>query len=95
MKSIMGLTPPRKGTVEFKGKASPASSPTAWRRGMGFVPDDRRVFADLTVGENLEIRPQLQTRGGVDTERVYDFFPALLPSVRGGPVFLAAGSSRC
>jgi branched-chain amino acid transport system ATP-binding protein len=45
---------------------------------MGFVPDDRRVFADLTVGENLEIsaRPR-QGNDGWDKERVYNFFPAL------------------
>jgi branched-chain amino acid transport system ATP-binding protein len=48
------------------------------RRGVGFVPDDRRVFADLTVGENLEIsaRPR-QGNSGWDKERVYNFFPAL------------------
>ena len=48
------------------------------RRGVGFVPDDRRVFADLSVGENLEIsaRP-CQGSDGWDKERVYGFFPAL------------------
>ena len=56
MKSIMGLTPPRQGTVTFKGEVISGKKPyQIARRGIGFVPDDRRVFADLTVGENLEI----------------------------------------
>jgi branched-chain amino acid transport system ATP-binding protein len=47
------------------------------RMGIGFVPDDRRVFADLTVGENLEISAGTFREGGWDKDRVYDFFPAL------------------
>ena len=57
MKSIMGLVPPSKGTVRFKGKTVTCIKPYILaRKGMGYVPDDRRVFADLTVDpENLEI----------------------------------------
>jgi branched-chain amino acid transport system ATP-binding protein len=47
------------------------------RMGIGYVPDDRRVFADLTVGENLEISERNMTAGGWNKERVYQFFPAL------------------
>ncbi|WP_020677481.1 ABC transporter ATP-binding protein [Geopsychrobacter electrodiphilus] len=79
MKSIMGLTPPRQGEIIFKGDRVTGLPPYQMcRRGMGFVPDDRRVFADLSVGENLEIsaRPS-QGSAGWDKERVYAFFPAL------------------
>jgi branched-chain amino acid transport system ATP-binding protein len=79
MKSIMGLTPPKQGEVVFRGEPVTSLPPFQMcRRGMGFVPDDRRVFADLTVGENLEIsaRPR-QGNDGWDKERVYNFFPAL------------------
>lgn len=79
MKSIMGLTPPKQGEVVFQGEPVTSLPPFLMcRRGVGFVPDDRRVFADLTVGENLEIsaRPR-QGNDGWDKERVYSFFPAL------------------
>ena len=56
MRSIMGLTPPQSGRVVFKG-----IDITGWesyrvaRAGIGFVPEDRRIFADLTVWENLDV----------------------------------------
>ena len=79
MKSIMGLVPPRRGTIRFKGEEISGRKPYQIARlGIGYVPDDRRVFADLTVGENLEISER--RRGGKDAwtrDRVYDFFPAL------------------
>jgi branched-chain amino acid transport system ATP-binding protein len=79
MKSIMGLTPPRKGSISFKGDAVTGKAPyQLCRKGIGFVPDDRRVFADLTVGENLEISERRsQVEKGWDKDRVYGFFPPL------------------
>ena len=56
MRSIMGLTPPRQGTITFQGE--PITGKKAYllvRQGIAYVPDDRRVFADLTVDDNLEI----------------------------------------
>jgi len=56
MKSIMGLTPPKQGSIQFKGEEITGKEPYLLaRKGIGYVPDDRRIFADLTVGENLEI----------------------------------------
>ena len=56
MKSIMGLVPPKRGSVRYKGEEIAGKKPFQIARlGIGYVPDDRRVFADLTVGENLEI----------------------------------------
>jgi branched-chain amino acid transport system ATP-binding protein len=78
MKSIMGLIAPRKGVVKFKGHVCTGQKPYLMaRQGMGFVPDDRRVFADLTVGENLEIAARNFRPDGWDKERVFDFFPGL------------------
>jgi branched-chain amino acid transport system ATP-binding protein len=79
MKSIMGLTPPRNGSISFKGDAVTGKAPyQLCRKGIGFVPDDRRVFADLTVGENLEISERrTQVEKGWDKDRVYAFFPPL------------------
>ncbi len=96
MKSIMGLTPPRAGTVRFKGEDVTGKKPHYLaRQGIGYVPDDRRVFADLTVGDNLEI----SERGSGESsqwnkERVYEFFPALreIDSRKAG--FLSGGEQQ-
>ncbi len=64
MRSIMGLTPPKRGYVRFQGVTCTGEKPYLLaRRGVGYVPDDRRVFADLTVGENLEISARNFTEG--------------------------------
>ncbi len=79
MRSIMGLIPPQNGTIRFKGITCTGQKPYLLARmGMGFVPDDRRVFADLTVGENLEIVQRKNLKTGIwNKDAVYDFFPPL------------------
>lgn len=88
LRSIMGLTPPRTGRVTFKGEEITGRQPFAIARlGIGYVPDDRRIFADLTVEENLEIVRRVTRREGRWTrERVYQLFPLLreLRANRGG-----------
>jgi len=79
LKSIMGATPPRQGRIRFKGEEVAGRAPYLLaRKGLGYVPDDRRIFADLTVAENLDIaaRPSSGSRRW-DRARVYDLFPAL------------------
>jgi branched-chain amino acid transport system ATP-binding protein len=85
MRSIMGLTPPRQGTITFKAK--PITREKAFllvRRGIAYVPDDRRVFADLSVDDNLEIT--FRRNDDWNKGRVYDLFPVLgeIRSRRGG-----------
>jgi len=76
MRSIMGLTPPKEGTIAFNGEDITAQRPYLLvRSGIGYVPDDRRVFADLTVDDNLEIA--FKRTDNWNKERVYDVFPAL------------------
>jgi len=95
MRSIMGLTPPRRGAVFFKDADCTGQKPFRMvRRGMGYVPDDRRVFADLTVGENLEISARNYTQGGWDRERVYDFFPSLRKIDKRRAGFLSGGEQQ-
>ena len=79
MRSIMGLTPPRKGTIRFKGtRITGKKAYLIARMGMGYVPDDRRVFADLTVDENLEISTRKDNGHAVwSREAAYELFPAL------------------
>jgi len=88
MKSIMGLVPPAKGIVRFKGETVTCIKPYILaRKGMGYVPDDRRVFADLTVDENLEIAEKRTEKGSKwNRNAVYEFFPPLkdLKSRKGG-----------
>jgi branched-chain amino acid transport system ATP-binding protein len=76
MRSIMGLTPPKQGTITFNGQEiTGRKAYLLVRDGIAYVPDDRRVFADLTVEDNLEI--PFSRSNEWTKERVYDLFPAL------------------
>jgi branched-chain amino acid transport system ATP-binding protein len=96
LKSIMGLTPPKTGHITFKSKDITGEEPFRLvRMGIGYVPDDRRIFADLTVGENLEIAARKREKNDYwNTERVYGLFPALrsMDTRRGG--FLSGGEQK-
>lgn len=79
LRSIMGLTPPRTGKVLYKGiRINGLPSYRIARLGIGFVPEDRVIFPDLTVRENLEIA-QKKRRGEASwtLEKIFGFFPAL------------------
>jgi branched-chain amino acid transport system ATP-binding protein len=96
LKAIMGLVPPAAGRVLFRGEDICGLPPYAiCRKGMGFVPEDRRIFPDLTVRENLEVgrRPAggdggaaSAAEGAWTVERVFQLFPPLqrLAHRRGG-----------
>jgi branched-chain amino acid transport system ATP-binding protein len=79
MRSIMGLTPPSSGRVLWKGAEITRRKPfEIARAGIGFVPEDRRVFADLSVLENLEVGARAAQRPGPwSVEAVFDLFPKL------------------
>ncbi len=79
IRSIMGLTPPFRGRVLWHGREVTGWPPhkTA-RAGIGFVPEDRRIFAELSVQENLEVGAQAARRPGRWTiEAVGELFPIL------------------
>jgi branched-chain amino acid transport system ATP-binding protein len=88
LRSIIGLNPPRQGSIRFKGEEVSGVEPyLLTRKGISYVPDDRRIFADLTVGENLEIAARrVSAREGWGKEKVYELFPALkeIESRKGG-----------
>lgn len=96
MKSIIGLVPPKQGSIRFKGEEIAGKAPYLLaRKGIGYVPDERKIFADLTVGENLEIAERkARTGAGWDRARVFEVFPALraIESRRGG--YLSGGEQR-
>ncbi|HDM09498.1 MAG TPA: ABC transporter ATP-binding protein [Desulfobacteraceae bacterium] len=79
LKRIMGLVTPKEGKIIFRGEDITGAQPYILaRKGMGYVPDDRRIFADLSVRDNLEIAAR--KRNGKEEwtiERVYDLFPSL------------------
>jgi branched-chain amino acid transport system ATP-binding protein len=94
MRSIMGLTPPSSGRIVWKGREITRAAPFSTAAlGIGFVPEDRRIFADLTVWENLDVAARARP-GGFTTERVFDLFPALrqLSNRAGG--FLSGGEQQ-
>jgi branched-chain amino acid transport system ATP-binding protein len=96
LKSIMGLNPPKEGCITFKNQDILGLAPYKLARlGFGYVPDDRRIFADLTVGENLDIAVRKERSDGQwNKESVYDFFPALkrMDSRKGG--LLSGGEQK-
>ena len=79
LKSVMGLVAPSRGRVSFKG-APIAGMPSyrIARLGLGYVPEERRIFPTITVRENLLMGIKSGSRnGGWTPERVYEFFPRL------------------
>jgi len=76
IRSVIGFTPPRRGSVRFKGEdITRAPSFRTVGRGMGLVPQGRRVFPSLTVTENLDVARR--GRGRWTLERVLELFPRL------------------
>lgn len=80
LQGIMGLSPPSSGVIKFKGEnitGKPAF--LVARAGIGFVPEDRRIFRDLSVLENLRIGAMKgqEKVDGWNLEKVYDLFPRL------------------
>jgi len=82
MKAIMGLAPPRRGKVSLHGEVISGKKPhTIARAGLGFVPEDRQIFPEHTVEDNLVIGKK-KGPGGQDEwsiKRIYEVFPLLEP----------------
>jgi branched-chain amino acid transport system ATP-binding protein len=80
MKSVIGLVPAQSGQISFDGARIDRMLPHHIARlGLGYVPEDRRIFTDLTVMENLEVGRQ-KPRDGAPTwtpERLFELFPNL------------------
>ena len=94
LKAIMGLLSRRRGQVRFMGRDVATAEPHAIARaGLGFVPEDRRIFSDLTVMENLEVGrqaprhwPDGSAAPGWTAEALFQLFPNLgeMPHRPGG-----------
>ena len=81
LRSILGLTPARAGSIRFDGHdITRAPTHEIARRGIGWVPDDRRIFPTLTVARNLSIaRKKTRFRGWTDKECFEIFSGARIP----------------
>ena len=82
MKAIAGVIPIRSGSVQLDGaNISGQASHVIAKKGIGFVPEDRQIFPDLTVEDNLMIAIKKGPQGQDDwpLERVYDMLPLLKP----------------
>jgi len=89
LKAIIGVVPPAAGSVRFAGEDVAGRAPHEIARlGLGWVPEDRRIFTDLSVRENLAVARQ-RARDGAPTwteEKLYALFPnlAAMPDRPGG-----------
>lgn len=94
LRCVMGLHRQMRGRILFEGadiSAWPAHQRA--RAGLGYVPEDRGIYATLTVEENLRLPPTIGT-GGWDLDRVYEFFPRLRDRRRASGTTLSGGEQQ-
>ena len=96
MRGIIGLVPPKSGSIKWKDQEIARRAPHKNARdGLGYVPEDRRIFSSLTVWENLDVA-RLPARNGAlawDEDRVFDLFPDL-KTFRDRPGGLLSGGQQ-
>lgn len=80
LKSIIGINPPQAGSIRLKGKEISGLRPhTVCYLGVGYVPEERRIFPELTVRQNLAIgvKPRQKVDDPWTVDRIYSYFPRL------------------
>src|SRR5579862_3201150 len=94
LKSIMGMVAKRTGSVRFEGREliGLASNVIA-RTGIAICPEERGIFASLSVEENLELPPVVQA-GGLTRERIFELFPNLRERLRSQGAKLSGGEQQ-
>jgi branched-chain amino acid transport system ATP-binding protein len=97
LKAIIGLVPPAAGRIAFEGREIGGTEAYRIARlGVGYVPEDRRIFADLTVAENLSVgaRPVADGRAPWSKERLVALFPNLGRSLNRSAGQLSGGEQQ-
>jgi branched-chain amino acid transport system ATP-binding protein len=97
LKTIMGLARGKSGAIRFNGASLLGRQPYEIAQlGVGFVPDERLIFPDLTVRENLEIAVKRGRDGAAPwtVERVYELFPVIAPLDRRLGGYLSGGEQQ-
>ena len=96
MRSIIGFTPPRRGSIRFAGeRIERLPSHYIARRGIGLVPQGRRVFPSLSVLENLQIGAASTRSGPLESRYGFRAFPATKTAARTTAASSVAASSKC
>jgi branched-chain amino acid transport system ATP-binding protein len=94
MKSIMGLVPRRSGSIRFRGQdIIAARSDRIARSGIAFCPEERGIFASLSVTENLLLPPKI-AGGGLELDTIYGMFPNLRERARSQGTKLSGGEQQ-
>jgi branched-chain amino acid transport system ATP-binding protein len=94
LKSVMGIVPWRTGSVRFRGEELiDRPSNLIARRGLAFCPEERGIFASLTVEENLLLPPVVQA-GGLGLDAIYELFPNLRERGRSQGTKLSGGEQQ-
>lgn len=97
LKSIMGLAPPQSGSILYQGQEIRGLKPyLICRRGIGFVPQERRIFPNLTVRQNLLLgfQPKQKVEQPWTIQMVYEHFPQLEKRDRQKGRFLSGGEQQ-
>jgi len=95
LKSIMGLVRKRRGTIVFEGKnVATSTADRIARAGIGFVPEERGIYATLTVAENLALPPVVSSADAWPLERIYELFPILKERGRAAGTTLSGGEQQ-
>jgi branched-chain amino acid transport system ATP-binding protein len=95
LKAIMGMVPPTKGRIRFAGEDITGTAPyRVARSGIAYVPEERRVFANLTVAENLTLAAMRGRSGYWNPERIGEVFPILTERARQPARTLSGGQQQ-
>jgi len=97
LKSIMGLVRVSKGEIVFDGQSIRHKRPfEIARRGLGYVPEDRRIFTSLTVEENLDAarQPPRADAPAWTLERIFDLFPNLAERLKSSARAMSGGEQQ-
>ncbi len=94
LKSVMGILPKRKGSVLFDGKElMHAPSRHVAKEGIAYCPEERGIFASLSVEENLMLPPQVKP-GGMSVEQIFELFPNLKERLNSQGTKLSGGEQQ-
>jgi branched-chain amino acid transport system ATP-binding protein len=95
LKSIMGIVGKRRGSVRYKARETiDLSSDRIARLGVALCPEERGIFASLSVQENLMLPPRVAPTGGLDLERIFALFPNLKERLKGPGGKLSGGEQQ-
>ena len=95
LKAIMGIVPARSGTIALDGETISTLPPhEVPKRGIGYVPQGRRLFTEMTVAENIEIGLLTRGKGGETRERMLTLFPRLRDRYRQRAETLSGGEQQ-